>query len=495
MKFGNTYRNLPERFYAEASPASFSNPKLLVFNEKLSNELGLNLGSQSDSDLALLFSGQQLFKGSHPIAQAYAAHQFGHFVPQLGDGRAMLLGEVVDPSGGRFDIQLKGSGRTVFSRDGDGYSALGPVIREYIVSEAMHHLGIPTTRALAAVATGDLVYREARFPGAVFTRIASSHIRIGTFQFFAARGDTDGLKALLDYSIDRHYPEIRTEAQGVGNRIAPAIYFLRKVIDAQVSLVSHWMALGFIHGVMNTDNMSVSGETIDYGPCAFMDNFDFNKVYSSIDRGGRYSYINQGSIVHWNLSRLADCLIPLVDTDEKKAIGMLNDELSTISDLFSNHWFARMKTKLGLISDKSNSNEDEKLVEMWLDYLEKEKIDFTLSFRKLADLLDGNENKQDSFFRPTTEFKGFRAAWKKKLRDQSVDLDKAKEQMNVVNPIYIPRNHQVERAIQHAIEGDLSVFSEMNQVLKHPNVHHPDLDFYRIAPLPDEEVMQTFCGT
>ncbi|HEO66126.1 MAG TPA: YdiU family protein [Spirochaetes bacterium] len=485
MTFDNTYHKLPDRFYKEVTAERFSKPELLAFNENLSDDLGLNLGSQSDIELANFFSGQTLLKGSHPIALPYAGHQFGHFVPQLGDGRAMLLGEIVNPDSKRFDIQLKGSGQTFFSRNGDGKSAIGPVIREYILSEAMYHLGVPTTRALAAVATGDLVYREETVPGAVFTRIASSHIRIGTFQYFAAKDDLDGLKTLLDYSIQRHYPESGTN---------PAISFLQKVIQAQVSLVSNWMSLGFIHGVMNTDNMSISGETIDYGPCAFMDQFNAHQVYSFIDRDGRYSYMNQGPILQWNLSRLADCLIPLVHSDKKKAIEMLNSELATISDLFRNEWIERMKRKLGLVSGQAHEN-DEKLITSWLDYLEKEELDFTLSFRKLEDLLVDNDNLSDSFFKQTTEFDTFKTAWTNRLKDQDLELAIVKEKMNGVNPIYIPRNHQVERAIQQAIVGDLSVFNEMNQVLKNPYVYQPNLDFYRVTPLPEEEVTTTFCGT
>jgi uncharacterized protein YdiU (UPF0061 family) len=359
----------------------------------------------------------------------------------------------------------------------------------------MYHLGVPTTRALAAVATGDLVYRETPLPGAVFTRVASSHIRIGTFQYFAARNDIDGIKALLDYSINRHYAEIRTEAKKTQGKISPAVLFLKKVIQAQVSLISKWMSLGFIHGVMNTDNMSISGETMDYGPCAFMDDFNFKKVYSFIDKNGRYSYINQEPIVHWNLSRLAECLSPLVDTDEEKANELLDNELSIIPDLFVKQLATRMKTKLGLVSDQSNIEEDLKLIQLWLDYLGKEKLDFTLSFRKLSDLLDGGKDDKNSFFKVTDDFRTFELTWKKRLKDQSIDLVAAKDKMNTVNPLYIPRNHQVERAIQQAIKGDLSVFNELNQVLGNPYVYQPELDSYGAAPLPEEEITQTFCGT
>ncbi len=488
MNFDNTYLHLPERFYAKAIPANFSNPHLLQFNEELALQLGLNLNAESPETLASIFSGQKLLEGSAPVALAYAAHQFGHFVPQLGDGRAMLLGEVIDINGKRFDIQLKGCGPTAFSRNGDGMSAIGPVIREYIVSEAMHHLGIPTTRALAAVATGDNVFRQGPLPGGVFTRVASSHIRIGTFQFFASRGDIEGLKALLDYSIDRHYPHIRMQ-----NDQDPAILFLREVIKSQVSLVSKWMGVGFIHGVMNTDNMSISGETIDYGPCAFMDQFNPNQVYSYIDRNGRYCYMNQGPIVQWNLSRLAECLIPLVDADENSAVEKLNDELSTIKNLFAASWAQEMGAKLGLDPNKNQKEDDQKLVEIWLNYLEKEQLDFTLSFRQLANTLDGQ--KSEEYFPATTEYKLFQTLWTQRLSTHHLDYSDIKEKMNRINPLYIPRNHQVERAIEKAVEGDLSVFNEMNLLLKGPYQYQADLNFYRLPPKPEEIVQNTFCGT
>jgi len=494
-KFKNTYDKLPEKFYAEVTPASFSNPTLLAFNKLLASELDLDLPNLSEIKLAEIFCGQNILEGSHPIAMVYAGHQFGHFVPQLGDGRAMLLGEIIDPSGKRFDIQMKGSGQTKFSRNGDGKSSLGPVIREYILSEAMYHLNVPTTRALAAVATGDLVYREIPQPGAVFTRVAASHIRVGTFQYFAAREDIEGLKSLLEYCIDRHYPEIKIEVQNSSNKLHPAILFLKKVIAAQVSLIANWMSLGFIHGVMNTDNMTISGETIDYGPCAFMDKFNFKQVYSSIDRYGRYCYINQKYILQWNLARLADCLIPTVESNDEKAMELLNNELSMIEDLFTNEWNKRMAAKLGLVLDESSKIEDDKLITMWLNFLEKEKLDFTLSNRSLSESLDGIENQKDKLFPPTSEFKSFEKAWKKRLKNENVDFATIKEKMNSVNPIYIPRNHQVERAIQSAIKGDLSVFNEMNLVLSNPYKYQPELDSYSVAPLPEEEIKATFCGT
>lgn len=492
MKFANTYDALPENFYAEATPATFSKPELLAFNSKLGDTLGLDLKSTSDEDLARIFSAQKILKGSHPIAMVYAGHQFGHFVPRLGDGRALLLGEVLSPDGKRVDIQLKGSGPTMYSRNGDGFSALGPVIREYIVSEAMHHLGVPTTRALAAVATGDSVYREGAEPGGVFTRVASSHIRIGTFQYFASIGDMEGLKRLLDYAVQRHYPEIKSEAEEVGGDKSLAMLFLNKVIEAQVSLVAKWMSIGFIHGVMNTDNMSISGETIDYGPCAFMDYFKQEQVYSYIDQGGRYSYSNQRNIVEWNLARLAECLIPLMGTDQKKTIELLNEKLSGVTERFDSEWRTKFSLKFGL---DTSEPEDEKLTKMWLDYLEDEHLDFTLGFRKLSTLLaDETEQKQD-FFKQTNTFKEFKGLWLQRLSKENSNDSSTIDRMNQINPLYIPRNHQVEKAIQGAVTGDLTVFLEMNKVLENPYDSQPEFKQYSVPPLPEEEIENTFCGT
>ncbi len=486
MILENSYHKLPDRFYKETNAKQFSNPQLLLLNKDLLQDLGMDINSYSEMDLAQIFSGQKLLEGSKPIALAYAGHQFGQFVHQLGDGRAMLLGEVINSSQQRFDIQLKGSGQTFFSRRGDGYSSLGPVIREYIVSEAMYHLGVPTTRALAAVSTGDLVFREEPLPGAVFTRLASSHIRVGTFQYFAAREDIEGLKILLDYSIQRHFPEITSNS---------AISFLQKVIEVQTSLIAHWVSLGFIHGVMNTDNMSISGETIDYGPCAFMDIFNNNQVYSYIDNYGRYAYNNQGNILYWNLTRLAECLIPLVHSDEKTSVNLLNEELLKVPQLFKTKWLQRMKAKLGINSTSINDN-DESLVLSWLEYLEKEKLDFTLSFRMLSNLIDKNtDDNSFHFFKKTRDFESFLSTWKMRLTSGNINPETISQEMNKVNPIYTPRNHQVERAIQQAIRGDLSVVKEMNEVLKSPYSLNPMLDIYKEPPLPEEEITNTFCGT
>lgn len=477
MYFHNTFINLPKDFYSLSRPAHFANPQLIKFNLELSQSLGLDLSSKTNEELAKIFVGETLLEGSEPISLAYAAHQFGHFVDQLGDGRAILLGEILDPKGKRFDIQLKGAGQTKYSRNGDGRSALGPVIREYILSEAMNHLGVPTTRALAAVLTGEDVYRETAIPGAVFTRVASSHIRIGTFQYFAARNDKNSLNELLHYCINRHYPEIK-------NSENLALNFLRKVAENQIKLVSHWMSLGFIHGVMNTDNMTISGETIDYGPCAFMDHFNFNQVFSFIDRNARYSYNNQPKIVVWNLSRLADCLIPLMGTDEESAIKLLNQELTLLSAFIEREINQRMSEKMGF----SFESGDEKILKAWFEYLQTENLDFTLSFRHLSNLVEGNES---TFFKPTPLFEEFRLLWRNRIKKSS----SLKVKMDLINPLFIPRNHQVESAIQKAIKGDFSTFNDLNKVLARPFDDQPAFKNFSEAPTPNQKIKNTFCGT
>ena len=399
------------------------------------------------------------------------------------------MGEVVTPDGKRFDIQLKGSGPTEYSRNGDGLSALGPVVREYIVSEAMHSLGVPTTRALAAVITGDPVFRQTVLPGGVFTRVASSHIRIGTFQHFAGHRNIDGLQKLLNYTVDRHYPEIKESA----DKTPLALLFLRAVIKAQSKLVSHWMSLGFIHGVMNTDNTTVSGETIDFGPCAFMDNFKSDKVFSSIDHYGRYAYNKQSSICGWNLCRLADCLIPLVDANQERGIEILNEELSTLPDILEQDWNKTVIKKFGLSQNSGSATEDFKVTSKFFEYMEKESLDFTLSFRNLSNLIE--EGSKDKFFPESDKLNEFLASWRQRLKAEKLSTDQIKTQMDTTNPLYIARNHQVEKAIQDAMKGDLTVFHEMNKVLKNPFTYQPELDRYSLPPRPEEEVKATFCGT
>ena len=469
--FDNSYARLPERFYVRHAPAQVPAPGLLAWNRELARDLGLLGLDGSDHKLAEIFSGNELPAGAEPIALAYAGHQFGHFVPQLGDGRAVLLGEVTGGDGRRQDVQLKGSGQTPFSRNGDGKSSLGPVIREYILSEAMHHLGVPTTRALAAVVTGETVFRETAMPGAVFTRVASSHVRVGTFQFFAARGDRDAVETLADYAIGRHYPAARDEDR-------PYRAFFRQVLERQAALIAHWMDIGFIHGVMNTDNTSISGETIDYGPCAFMDEFRFDKVFSSIDHAGRYAYGHQATIAHWNLARLAECLL-LLDDDQPA----FEEELDRFPGLYHEHYYTRMRKKLGL---STREPDDERLIGEWLRYLQSEGLDYTLSFRKLAARVcaDG-----------PAEFGGFEPMWKQRIENQPQAAADIRANMESVNPLYIPRNHQVEKAIEGTLAGDLTTFEELLEVTKQPFREHQDLGHYAEPPLPEQRVTRTFCGT
>ena len=473
MKFDNSYIRLPDHFYAKVSPARAPAPKLLAWNARLAETLDLSELATSDEALAEMFSGNTLPSGSEPIALAYAGHQFANFVPQLGDGRALLLGEVVDRDGHRYDVQLKGSGVTPFSRGGDGRSALGPVIREYVLSEAMATFGVPTTRALAAVQTGETVFREGALPGGVFTRVAASHIRIGTFQYFAARGDLDALRSLADYAIERHYPEAADSDE-------PILELFSGVLRAQADLVAHWMDLGFIHGVMNTDNMTISGETIDYGPCAFMDEFSRSKVFSSIDRRGRYAYQNQPGIAQWNLARLAECLLLLKDD-----LPAFEERLGEFPERYQATYLSRMRHKLGLRDEREG---DSALIEQWLDHLQEHELDYTLSYRALADTLI--DDAQDE---PT--FGAFERAWRDRLDAQGNDVADVRRDMNSVNPLFIPRNHRVEEAIQGAVRGDLTVFHELREVLRQPFDAQPDFARYADAPLPEERVLQTFCGT
>ena len=471
----NTYTRLPPCFYTAQNPVFVSNPTLLGFNKTLACEIGLK-DNYTDGDLAQIFSGNRLPHQATPLALAYAGHQFGHFVPNLGDGRAILLGEILLPDEQRLDIQLKGSGVTPYSRNGDGKSAIGPVIREYIVGEAMHHLGVPSTRPLAAVATGESVLRETPLPGGVLARVALSHLRIGTFEYAVIEKNRKSmLESLLHFSIQRHYPDIE------GRDDSPLL-FLRRVADKQIALVSQWMALGFIHGVMNTDNTTISGETIDFGPCAFLDEFHHNKVFSSIDRTGRYAWKNQGKILLWNLSRLAECLIPLVAEHPQSAVEKLQEEIKSLPRLFRQNLENRMGDKLGL--SRCNSLKSI-LISSWLQYLEDNQLDYTLAFCKLPLLL--KKSPPDPFFPLTPTFETFCNNWKKQSPNVSL--------MEKNNPCRIPRNHMIERAIQQAYRGDLSIFNEMNQAMKEPYKKKPSFQTYEIPPTPDERVQQTFCGT
>jgi len=471
QKLSSSYVGLPDRFYARVNPARAPAPRLLVWNTELAAALGLDYLQDEPERLADWFSGNELLPGAQPMALAYAGHQFGNFVPQLGDGRALLLGELA-LDGRRVDVQLKGSGQTPFSRRGDGKAAIGPVIREYLVSEAMHSLGVPTTRSLAAVATGEWVQREERLPGAVLTRVASSHIRVGTFEYFAARRDREGLQALADFAIARHYPEAAGQEH-------PLVAFFAGVVEAQAKLVAHWLDVGFIHGVMNTDNMAVSGETIDYGPCAFMDEFDSQQVFSSIDRFGRYAYGRQAPIAHWNLARLAECLMLLGDPQT-----LFEEQLARFQVLFEDLYLQRMARKIGL---QRVENGDERLVSEWLQYLHDHQLDYTLSHRRLASRVDAQG---------PAEFGCFESSWRQRLQSQGLPAEELRVAINAVNPLYIPRNHLVQRAIDAAVDGDPSVFEELDRVLKRPFDEQPGLaDDYAEPPQPAERVTETFCGT
>jgi serine/tyrosine/threonine adenylyltransferase len=483
--FDNSYARLPEQFHRPAKPAAARAPTLIRFNHALAEALGLDVAGADDARLAQVFSGQVIPVGSAPLAQAYAGHQFGHFNPQLGDGRALLLGEVVSPSGARFDIQFKGSGPTAFSRRGDGMAALGPVLREYIVSEAFAALGVPATRALAAVSTGEQVVRETLLPGAVFTRVAASHIRVGTFQFFAAQGDEEGVRMLADYVIDRHYPEARDADN-------PYKAMLTMVAKRQAQLIARWLSIGFIHGVMNTDNMAISGETIDFGPCAFLDEYDPRKVFSSIDERGRYAYANQPGIGQWNIARLAECLLPLLDADEEKAIEAANGVLKDFGDTFQAAWLQAFRDKLGLAGE---GEDDRVLVSDFLELMHQGEADFTLTFRTLSKIAGGAavDTLTDLFTAPLG-LSDWITRWRARIDD---DRSAAERQaaMEAVNPALIPRNHRIEEAIAAAIYGDFSFFHRLVEAIAHPYAEDPETADLRLPPKPEERVTRTFCGT
>ncbi len=474
--FDNSYATLPERFFTRQSPVPVATPKLIAVNTALSDRLGLTLPSD-EAALAALFAGNDLPEGAAPLAQVYAGHQFGGWSPQLGDGRAVMLGEVIAPDGARFDIQLKGAGQTPYSRMGDGRAWLGPVLREYIISEAMAALGIPTTRALAAVETGEVVLREGRMPGAIFTRVASSHIRVGTFQYFAARNDTDALQSLLDHTIARHYPE----AEGPSG-------LLGAVIVAQAKLIAAWMGVGFIHGVMNTDNMTLSGETIDYGPCAFMDIYHPEMVFSSIDQFGRYAYANQPQIAAWNLAQLATALLPLMP-DRDAAIEDFTEAVNGFAARFDTEWHRVLRAKLGLETEEDG---DAALAFDLLNRMAQGGADFTQTFRALS-----SDTPQDAgkVFAAPVAFDPWLVEYHARLgRESRTDADRITG-MRAVNPALIPRNHRVEEAIQAAVSGDYAPFHRLNSALADPFTDHPEIEDLQRAPTEGERVKQTFCGT
>ena len=486
--FNNSFVKLGEKFFAKLNPTPVEHPKIVKLNDELSNNLGIDLEMLELEQWASIFSGNQIIPGSEPLAMVYAGHQFGHLVPQLGDGRAILLGEVIDNSSIRNDIQLKGSGITPFSRQGDGRAALGPVLREYIVSEAMHALGIPTTRSLCAVTSGEPVYRETVLPGAVLTRVASGHVRTGTFQYFAMRGDEKAITKLADYVIDRNYPEVKEKQNK---------YFklLEKVMDRHAQLVTKWLNVGFIHGVMNTDNMALSGETIDYGPCAFMDSFNKTQVFSSIDHAGRYSYGNQPQIVQWNLARLAETLLPLIDKKEDSAVEMAKDIIESYSGRFKEFWLAGMRQKLGLFNSEP---EDENLIESLLNIMHENEADFTLTFRRLCHAALGKKIDRNhiNLFKDEEAFNKWSNSWRSRLSRESASPEERVNLMRNVNPAVIPRNHRVEHALNAAVENsDYGPFEKLVDVLSSPYEEIKENDEFMIPPKPGEHVLQTFCGT
>lgn len=468
IPFNNTYAALPGQFYSKLPPQPVAAPKMIAFNEDLARVLGITPGEAAE--MAEVFGGNQLPDGAEPLAQLYSGHQFGTYNPQLGDGRAILLGETVGVDGKRRDIQLKGSGRTPYSRQGDGRAWLGPVLREYVVSEAMHGLGIPTTRALAAVETGETVWREGGLPGAVLTRVAASHLRVGTFQIFAARGDKHSLRQLTDYAIARHYPQ----AEG-------PMGLLRAVRDAQAGLIAAWMSVGFIHGVMNTDNSAISGETIDYGPCAFMDVYHPHTVFSSIDRGRRYAYANQPAIATWNLAQLATALIQQLD-DPQTGVEEATEIVHAMPELTETAWLNRFRAKLGITSAQDG---DLELVTGLLERMAENQSDFTNTFRALAD-----GTARDQFTDPAA-FDSWAAGWQARL---AAEPDPTAV-MCAANPAFIPRNHRIEEMIAGAVAGDYALFHRLSAVLASPYRDQPDHADQQRPPLPEEVVPATFCGT
>ncbi len=482
--FDNSYARLPDAFFAPIEPTPVSAPAMIRLNHDLATHLGIDADRLDSPEGIAILAGNQLADGSEPLAMAYSGHQFGGFSPQLGDGRAILLGEVVSHNGQRYDIQLKGSGPTPFSRRGDGRSALGPVLREYIVSEAMAALGVPTTRALAAVASGDNVLREGFVPGGVLTRVAQSHVRIGTFQWFAARQDQDSLRILADYVIERHYPDVQRNE-------TPYLCLLERVIERQAKLIAHWMQLGFIHGVMNTDNMSVSGETIDYGPCAFMDSYDASKTFSSIDHQGRYAFARQASIGLWNLTRFAETLLPLLDDNQEQSISKAQQALEAFVEIHQNELHRRFAAKIGI---EVAGPDDWSLAAALLEAMEQGRADFTLVFRHLPDALEsGNDHDVISLFDEPTTIVEWLAAWRTRLQD--CDRGQAIGLMRKTNPIFIPRNHRLEEVIRAGNEGDFAPFHRLNDVLQRPFSVQPEFAEFEAAPLPNEVVQATFCGT
>jgi uncharacterized protein YdiU (UPF0061 family) len=486
--FDNTYARLPEHFFSRVAPTAVRAPRVVKVNRPLAALLGLDADLLASSEGAQILAGNAVPAGATPIAMAYAGHQFGQFAGQLGDGRAILLGEVVGADGLRRDIQLKGSGRTPYSRGGDGRAALGPVLREYIVSEAMAALGVPTTRSLAAVITGELVRRETMLPGAVLVRVAASHLRVGTFEWFAMRNDQDGLRTLTTYALGRHYPD----GLGAANE---ALVLLERVIAAQASLVARWLGLGFIHGVMNTDNTSISGETIDYGPCAFLDEYDPAKTFSSIDRGGRYAFANQPRIALWNLSRLAETLLPALDADPDRAVAVATERLESFAALFGEAHDRVQRAKLGL--SRAEPDDAALLADLYARMAAGE-VDYTLFFRRLCESAadPARDAETASGFAVPAAFHEWAARWRQRLDREPGAPDERRAAMRAVNPAFIPRNHRIEELITAAAErGDLAPFETFTRVLERPYDDQPEHAALREPPARDERVQATFCGT
>jgi len=479
--FDNSYLRLPILFFSSLYPTPVRAPKLAVLNEKLAESLGLDPEALRSEEGVEVFAGNRVPEGAAPLSQAYAGHQFGHFT-MLGDGRAILLGEQITPSGERYDIQLKGSGITPYSRRGDGRAALGPMLREYIISEAMHALGIPTTRSLAVVETGETIQRETELPGAVLTRVASSHLRVGTFEYASQWGKKEELQALADYALQRHYSDV-----AVGDGENRYLVLLREVVKRQARLIAQWQLVGFIHGVMNTDNMAISGETIDYGPCAFMDTYDPATVFSSIDTQGRYAYGNQPKIGVWNLSRFAEAILPLLHEDQDQAVKLAEDVLMKFPSMFEQRWLSGMRAKLGLFNEEPN---DVNLMRELLDLMHKHRADYTNMFRSLTlgenTALEGIE-----------EFTTWYGKWQDRLARQPETKEASQQLMKDSNPAVIPRNHRVEEALEAAVEDeDFSVMEELLEVLANPYAYTPEQVEYSVTPLPSEiSGYRTFCGT
>lgn len=479
----NSYSKLPKRFFSEIEPQDITDPELVILNDQLGESLGLNISELKNEEGIRILTGNQPPPGGNLIAQAYAGHQFGHFT-MLGDGRAVLIGEQITPTGERFDLQLKGSGRTPYSRGGDGLAPLGPMLREYIMSEAMYNLRIPTTRSLAVVTTGEPVYRETELEGAILTRIAKSHIRVGTFQYAANFGEKEDIKILADYTIKRHFPSLK-------NKENPYLSLLEEMIKSQASLIAKWQLVGFIHGVMNTDNMAIGGETIDYGPCAFMDHYDATTVFSSIDRNGRYAYGNQPNIGGWNIARFAETLVPLIHEDKEESIRMAEATIKDYANLYNEHWLRGMRLKLGI---QNKEKEDEALIRELLIVINQYKADFTNTFVGLT-VEDYQHLDQSGLFK-SKEFAQWNSKWKARLERQEVALDESKKTMKIHNPRIIPRNHQVEKALEAATaRGDYTVLDNLLKALASPYDYNDTNEEYMMPQESTGTRYRTFCGT